>query len=460
MNYKELPDQSDFSTYARKNFEENSLGVGKVIIEKQVVFQNEVKLLGEAQSAAFKDCYFLKDVVMEGANIGRTIEFTNCNIEGSLIITGNSKITDLFTLDNVCINGKLIIDKISTGNAKCNIADVGEVRISNCTCNSFVIDFSKVIRKIEKVCIENINEFDEGEFKLSDLKTKYFSIAGQTDDLSLTIKNICTDVFCIDHFRNGGVASITKVFPLNNDSNTQFSLKNSYLGATDFSNIDFNHFAKFYISNSHVAECTFVNVRWKNEILAFNEETMNTDECAKKIEIINKANLFDFWEIMLYRKEPVVIGYFAEEREVFRQLKFAMSKQGDTIYEQMFHGLEMKSLDRSLLWTRVWTKLIIKFSSITSDFGQSIIRPIFWLLIGHWLLFALLVYFNYFPDIQFSSQYDWNGITKAVNYFFETINPFRKTESGKTWVFIDLLMRIWASYMIYNFVRASRRFIK
>jgi len=63
-------------------------------------------------------------------------------------------------------------------------------------------------------------------------------------------------------------------------------------------------------------------------------------------------------------------------------------------------------------------------------------------------------------------QVNWNnptsqGFKMASEQYFIYINPFRKLEisfSGYL-VVVDLLMRVWSSYMLYNIIRASRRFI-
>jgi hypothetical protein len=169
-------------------------------------------------------------------------------------------------------------------------------------------------------------------------------------------------------------------------------------------------------------------------------------------------------EVRRLKQNPSVLNYFLKNREIYRQLKYALSKQGDIVNEQKFHTQEMLVYDRSLLFRKdFWTKLIIKLSYCFSDFGQSFLKPLLWLLIGHWLLFMVLIQSNNYNDLLISfSNPTWAGFELGIERYFQLINPLRKTETGFSGsrIILDLAMRVWASYMIYNLVRATRRFIK
>lgn len=164
------------------------------------------------------------------------------------------------------------------------------------------------------------------------------------------------------------------------------------------------------------------------------------------------------------REDKGVRQYFTHQRETYRQLKFALGKQGDVINEQKFHTLEMRAYDNSLpLSADFWTVFIIKFSFWFSDFGQSFIRPLNALLIGQFLLMLLFINAGGIKDVTLSlGNSNIQGFQMALEKYFFLVNPLRKIDENQSWalVVVDLIMRIWASYMLYNIVRATRRFIK
>lgn len=124
----------------------------------------------------------------------------------------------------------------------------------------------------------------------------------------------------------------------------------------------------------------------------------------------------------------------------------------------------MKAHDRSLSWKNsFWTKLVIKASSWTSAFGQSVDRPIVFLFVGHFIFFMILLVYGFFMPLHISfSHPNFEGFWLGVNNYFRLINPLRGIDYSFKGglIIIDLAMRIWSSYMIYNIIRATRRFIR
>ncbi len=156
----------------------------------------------------------------------------------------------------------------------------------------------------------------------------------------------------------------------------------------------------------------------------------------------------------------------SNKRETYKQIKYALSKQGDYINEQLFHGFEMNIYNRTLKFRpkNIFTKGILYLSHYASNYGQSMVRPIIFLFLLNGPLFLLLVYLLYFPNVYIVSPENssWNGFGNALAAFIKFNNPLRKNEDDlKSWaLIIDYMMRIIASYTIYNIIRASRRFIK
>jgi len=124
----------------------------------------------------------------------------------------------------------------------------------------------------------------------------------------------------------------------------------------------------------------------------------------------------------------------------------------------------MRAYNKCLSWKSDFgTKLILRLSYLTSNYGQSIFLPLVWLIVGHFLFFSVgLILGGYLPlHISYSNPTS-EGFKRAFEYFFIYINPVRKAETSLSGylIVLDIIMRIWSSYMIYNIIRASRRFIK
>jgi hypothetical protein len=160
-------------------------------------------------------------------------------------------------------------------------------------------------------------------------------------------------------------------------------------------------------------------------------------------------------------------GEYPGIKEAYRQLKTSMSKHSDKIQEQIFYSKEMTFHNDMLNWSPPWTnqfwdKLILHFSKTFSDFGQSFVRPLFLLLLGHYLLFIVAILFGGFSPLHISFQHaSAPAFQQAFEGYFVYINPLRKLETSFSGylILLDIVMRIWSSYMIFNIVRASRRFI-
>lgn len=91
---------------------------------------------------------------------------------------------------------------------------------------------------------------------------------------------------------------------------------------------------------------------------------------------------------------------YSRLREVYRQLKSSLGKQGDTVHEQHFHTMEMRSHLKSISGWKTWgTQFIIWCSYKFSNFGQTFVWPLGWLFLGHFVLFVLALVSNSFTTL-------------------------------------------------------------
>lgn len=370
-----------------------------------------------------------------------TIESDFLTITHSIVNSFTLKYADVPTvmIDSSTTTQKMSIDSLKSQNY-CSLKDVtviGDIILSDSvlhdfdaqlsSANSLTINDSK-IDKSWVTCKKPIKSLEvddcSGYLEFDRITADNIKIVGYQMSASIVFEWTTVENLTIESFNNLNGLVFASLIPKSNAA--EIDINRCYLGKTEFYDVNLSKFKNIRIIDSHLIDCLFSGVQWKYNL--------NTTDGMKKSEM-------DF-------------EYYAENREVYRQLKYALSKQGDTINEQKFHTQEMLAHYNSLSWASdFWNKAIIWLSHTTSDFGQSIWWPIRALLSVHYMLFMLALGLRAF---------EVNSFNDCVYHFFYLINPLHKSEDifqGWT-IILDMLMRIWSSYMIYNIIRASRRFIK
>jgi hypothetical protein len=222
-----------------------------------------------------------------------------------------------------------------------------------------------------------------------------------------------------------------------------FSVRESNLGKAQFSHIDFSSYNEVSFFQSKLSDIEVANIKWPSRVIALIPPNPETYTGRFK-----KGYRGDEKEVLV-------------ERENYRQMKFICSKHQDYIGEQHFHGLEMRAYYRSLTAKNAGTMLIIFLSYTTSNFGQSIARPIVSILVINGFLFYLL----YCIDKTPFAGYDFQNLNNYINTaaeFIRVVNPLHNNSPELTgWAFIvDVAIRVCSSYFLYNLIRATRRFVK
>lgn len=425
------------------------------------IITTKVRITGNhPESIRIYNCYFKENVTIEDAKFAKGLVFENCFFDKDFMIGENVVIDQILAIPDTHCN-RFIARRLEMEDCYASFTECTSITLDNVKFKGFRLEFDRLVGKLDSVTVADANLDATGDLYITNLRTERFCISGQTRKTNVHIVNLDVTVFEMESYRNEAIFQLSDVIAVPGRSDRKFFMARSYLGKAEFNNIDFGSFQFMYIASSHLIDTLFVNITWNYNIRALDLSDHHFNATHNSILEIENGKLQHLLKRTNLRMDDEVILYYTRQREIYRQLKFTMSKQGDIINEQKFHALEMEAYDRSLLWKESrWTKMILKLSRWTSDYGQSVIKPIGWLLVIHFILFAILLWNGYFTDLKFSVHPNKQGMIDGVNYYFETINPFRKTESGNSFVIIDLLMRIWASYMIYNFIRASRRFIK
>jgi len=268
------------------------------------------------------------------------------------------------------------------------------------------------------------------------------------NDTTLTMNSVKYGELLInDLMNNGRIRFFTLMQASLQGKKALFKMSHSNIGKMEIFNLEFESNSTVIIRNCFLIDAIFVDVKWPTYL--------QVDESIEKYD-----------------------KYF-QLKEIYRQLKYSYSKQGDSVLEHRFHGLEMDAYREYLKLKRKkeitkcgysrWridrqTSIILWFSAWSSEYGQSFKRPIYMLFGAGLLLFPVMVTCGFIkalaPGFQFN--FNWESMSSSMGHFLNFINPLRRYDTMEINVglLLDFLMRIIASYCIYNFIRATRRFVK
>jgi hypothetical protein len=388
------------------------------------------------------------------------LKFKNCIFKTSLIfsfISNQILILDGCEMSDVIFGGVLtkgIILKLCKVETIYLNTPSEEIRISDCNIkelntNKVSDNLNIADTNIKKISIDN-DEDKSGKIFIKDCCFDGISLKGTNKGREIRFENIkCNDIF-ICNFKNEGSLKFFGLEPKSeNNDRPYFEIFNSNLEKVEFYRTSFSKYKELIIIDSFITDTLFIGCEWGNNVRALQTKSQKL-ECIPKDER-KKINT----------EESIAI------KEAYRQLKVSMSKISDKIQEHKFYSEELNYYNKSLPWgcickNQFWDKLILFGSKYFSDYGQSFFKPLIWLLVGHFVFFIIAICFNGFATLHLSiSEPTCRGFEEAFEKFFIYINPLRKVDTSFSGylIIIDLLMRIWSSYMIYNLIRASRRFI-
>jgi len=402
-------------------------------------FFDEIRRGGEI----FNDLIFVGDIPLRPENCDNIVQFNNCFfVNGFVLMNSHCRnsvfVTKCYFSNSINFGSQarftiLTFSGCNTTNLNIEDGNFGTISINECAFEHYSItggkfDLLSVDRssiKIQGFFIHQ-NELGFGDIKLSKVDVDTILIQGK-----ITNRVIIGDVKC-HHLSFYGTLVENKVrlielTPL--DKTSKVSIVDSALNTTEFFNINFSEFSIIEINNSIITDCQFIGCIWGDNFPL-----------------------------------PKDTNAIVRQKEVYRQLKLSMSTHKDNTQEQFFYGKEMEMQFKltKLKWKTVGDIIILFFSKYTSNFGQSLTRPIGALLLGHSILFVIALSLGAFHPLQISfDDYNAKGFELAFEKFFIFISPFRKWENSLSGylIIIDVSMRILSAFMIYNMIRATRRFI-
>lgn len=440
-------------------------------------------------------------------------------IENLIVTSGGinfsrTQITEILILENSVANNlniisNSIINKIVSTNLSSQIIISDSNFNQNVTlkafkANSIKIDNSNFANNVSLLVSSLINSLlinnvDFKTFSLDYSNTDKFN-GNQTEQI------ILNDIIAKDFFRISGfdtsldiltinvTSKLNGVFDFSGFNNTNCSFKGSNINATinlvDFK-IDSIHLDKFINHNN----ISFTNIKGSNEKSIFKIRDSNLKNCNiinvdltsfKNIEIENSAltdtnfiNTIWFKHTQLNNHLTKETGYYAKTREVYRQLKFALEKQGDRIQALNFKHLEMHTFKEDLFSKYKWHQRIfnqdrfILWVGQTNNFGQSWLKPV-----GIFALFLFPLYFlimvGLSEKLHYTFHFNYSSVQTTISefgkYFYaipDLINPvhslkklFPTHEIPALTYWLDFLLKLISSFFIFQTIAAFRKYMK
>jgi hypothetical protein len=310
--------------------------------------------------------------------------------------------------------------------------------------NGLIVDGAKDIlekSEIKVITIPSSNKMS-GLIHFKGLIIKELvSITGVNKSAHLIFENVQLQELKIEYFTNFGKIQFIDVRSSRSGSSKLLVL-NSDLGKTSFHNTFLDSFSDVDIINTTVTDISSSYVRWFDPL-----------------QILNKS------------KEEYDYG---RNRDLFRQLKFAMFKQGDRVQALFFKKYEMLALKNELSKSKGrFNEKIMMWLNKSNDYGQDWFRPI-------WLgfLFSVILYIFLIiavaPELSTSLSFKiedlirtFNVIPRYLYVIFKLLNPTHLYLSlipaiRDNWLgnLIDFLQRVIISYFIFQTISAFRKYIK
>lgn len=396
----------------------------------------------------FKSCKFNKLFFVWNIVCNEDVVFENCSFVKGIffqedVVFKNDLIFKYGQLESIHLSHGSF-NKISISVYECKKIWIAGAKFNDLHVGEFLQGDN--VSELVVFCKEN----ETGNIYINEQEFDKISLHGTNKSSEFNFSNIkCTNI-SINNFNNEGILNFYGMAP--KDSQTElayFQIVNSNLNKAQFFRTSFSKYKELIIIDSFITDCLFISCGWNQNVRALLGPGYGTfEESLKRGRKITSKEVFAI-------------------REAYRQLKVSMSKHSDKIQESRFYAEELSFHNRTLVWdspfeNQFWDKVILHWSKFFSDYGQSFVKPLFWLLVGHLILFLVAISFNGFSPLQISlCNPTSTAFKEAFEKYFVYINPLRRLEVSLAGylIVLDILMRVWSSYMIYNLIRASRRFI-
>lgn len=281
----------------------------------------------------------------------------------------------------------------------------------------------------------------EGLIKFEGWKVDQILLSGVNQNLKLLFKRSSFRFFMINDFTNYSDISFDKC---NGFSDCTLNLSDCDLGSTRFSEFDFNSFLEIRIDNVTLDKINPTSSNWfKDEKLKIGDGNQSKEDEYKR------------------------------KRDVYRQIKQALKNNGNQIDSLTFQARELSTYKKELEISteKTFGDKIIMWVSETNDFGLNWIKPVYIVF-----LTTLIIYLIILPSISKDTGYTFaknsTDVKNTFNAFlsngkilWQLFNPIRKMddvycENANGWIYlVDLLHRIFLGIMIFQIIKAFRKYV-
>lgn len=295
---------------------------------------------------------------------------------------------------------------------------------------------------IEKITLPLTPSF-QGLLKFEGWKAKNVYISGVNQNLKLLFKRMFFGFFVINDFTNYSDISLDKCKAL--DKNCTFNLSDCDLGSTKFNEFAFDSFGAIRIDNATLDKIKLTTNTWfEDNVLQVGNGTQTKQE------------------------------EFKSKREIYRQIKQALKSNGNQIDSLIFQAKELSAFrdEQKNSGNYNWADRVIMSVSQANDFGLNWSKPakiVFWV--------TLLLYIALVPYLSDKISYEialcpedfkraWQAFLSESGVFWQLFNPVRQMKAtygddvSSGWIyFFDLIHRIFLGIMIFQIVKAFRKFV-
>ncbi|MBZ4044198.1 hypothetical protein [Flavobacterium hibisci] len=282
----------------------------------------------------------------------------------------------------------------------------------------------------------------KGVLKFEGWKVDKTYITGINQNLKLLFKRMSFRFFVINDFTNYSDISFDKCIGYGDST---FNLIDCDLGSTKFNEFAFNTFIKIRVDNITLDKIKPTsNIWFEDKVLEIGDGNQTKEQ------------------------------QFKAKREIYRQIKHALKNNGNQIDSLVFQAKELSAFrdEQKNSVKYDWADRIIMSVSQANDYGLNWEKPVKIVFVVTFFLYIILV-----PYLSDKISYEfafcpedlkntWQAFLSELNVLWQLFNPIRQMKVtygdnvSNGWIyFFDLLHRIFLGVMIFQMVKAFRKYV-
>lgn len=387
----------------------------------------------------------IKNIIIKQNHIEHILTIND--IENNQIIIEENHVNKSFSIDG--IKSSLRIDlknNITTNYCSIEINNTNSILFSGGS-NSSGLTVKKGDHHTQPCTIKmECNDNTKGLFSFVGLSIKSFQLVGTIRNTEINLDSLYISSLELRGVNNYGQISINDIHPYIDYSKIIFF--KSDLGNLTLFNCDLDGFNSILIDSVHLTELKAIQTKWFNPGKLNNEDNLTI-----RRTILN--------------------------REIYRQLKLAMTAQADTIQALEFKNLEMAEYMKELKTKpiRNWKEcsdVILMFLNRSNSYGINWIKPALLAVLYTAICYLAMSSVFYSNNLEIINP-ECGKITNFIIYtwsyktrFFQLLDPTFKvsevfgassnlTFSLYAWA---TLLKIGVAYLIFQTIAAFRKYLK